>query len=161
MPLLMDRVSPDHRSIQRVLFLCLALITVASCASHESHNRMGVLVVAATESTVFVGRAHTLGTRGTFTMTSLDDSDIHCSGTFRYHFSDRGRANYTCSDEQTGQLQIKASGYLSGTGEGNSDLGPVQLVFGYPLKQVNRMLSLPGGSELVWSGQDILLVEQR
>ena len=144
----------------RSLWLSLACLISLSCASKEVHNQIGVLVVATSGDTVFVGRAHTLGTRGTFTMNSLDDTNLKCFGSFRYHFSDRGRATYTCSDNQAGKLQIRASGYLSGSGKGTSDMGRVELVFGYPLKQVNKMLSLPGNSKLVWSGQDIFLVEE-
>ena len=40
-------------------------------------------------------------------------------------------------------------------------MGLVELVFGYPLKQVNQKLRFPGNSKLMWSGQDIHLVEAK
>ena len=143
----------------KMMYMISFALFLGACASQDTVNRIGVLVVATTKNTVYVGRAHTLGRRGTFTLESLDDEHVSCSGTFRYHFDNRGRARYRCSDNQSGQLRIMAEGFIVGAGTGESSEGPVELVFGYPLKQVNKKLSFPGNQKLVWSGQDILLVE--
>lgn len=155
-------VSNSHvggtHSMRRVPSILL-IVLVTGCASNTPGYRPGILTVAVSGNDVYVGRSQTDGSAGTFKLVSLDDKHVECNGHFRYNLPPNGTARFHCSNGDSGRLRIRAEGYLVGSGRGQSTRGPIEIVFGYSLKQANSRLKLPPGTELVWYGVDIALVE--
>ena len=122
-----------------------ALVAIAfaltACASPRS-GVSGVFTVAVAGQEVLVGRSDARS--GTFVMQSLSESPIECKGEFRYLMPPTGRAVFDCSNGEHGTLTIHAQSNNMGVGEGTSSMGPVKVLFGYSLKEVNRQLMPPG-----------------
>lgn len=141
----------------RIPALFLITVLIFGCVSQTTTRTAGFLTVAAAGDIVFIGRARTFGTDGTFRMRSLDPEPIECTGRFRYSSPPSGRARFSCSNEEKGTLRIESEGGLRGTGSGTSSFGPVQIIFGYSIREVNRRLKFPDGKILSIVGQGILL----
>jgi hypothetical protein len=121
--------------------LVATAFALTACASQQS-GVGGVFTVAVAGQEIFVGRSDARS--GTFLVQSLGESPIGCKGQFRYLMPPTGRAEFDCSNGEHGTLTIHAQGNNIGSGEGTSSMGPVRLLFGYSLKEVNRQLMPPG-----------------
>ncbi len=142
----------------RPVFLGFACLLSTGCASEVTTTRKaGILTIAVAGDVVFIGRARTFGTDGTFRMSSLESDPIECTGRFRYLGLPNGTARFSCSNNDKGTVRIQSEGYLIGTGSGTSSLGPVQIAFGYSVREVNNRLKLPDGKVLRVHNQGILL----
>lgn len=144
-----------------VLVAVLLLVSLSfGCSSAGPRPHLGILTVAVAGDVVLVGHSISHGTSGTFHLTSLERSPNECKGRFEYGLAPRGRAKFKCSTGERGRVQIHSEGNVIGSGQGNSSFGPIQLVFGYSLKQVNRKLRFPGGQQLIEIGGTYLLVDR-
>jgi hypothetical protein len=139
-----------RRPIVRVaLVLALGLY---GCATSEQSSQLGVFTVAVAGEQVFVGRSRPNGADSTFEVESLADPRIVCHGRVRYSSSPtsiailppKGRGTFDCSNGEHGMLKIRVEGRNVGSGEGDSSFGPVKVLFGYSLLEVNNRLMLPG-----------------
>ena len=68
-----------------------------------------------------------------------------------------GTARFSCSNDEQGRVRIESEGHLIGTGSGNSSFGPVEMVFGYSIWEVNNRLTFPEGKVLHVHNRGILL----
>jgi hypothetical protein len=137
--------------------LCVLLV----CGCQSDGNRradFGVFTVAVAGDVVLVGKSRTYGTSGTFELTSLAENPIECRGKFRYNALPSGRATFTCSNGETGSIRLTAEGVYVGHGVGKSSFGPVKVLFGYNLWDVNRRL-MPAGRKLVVADDGFSVVE--
>ena len=75
----------------RSVVLCLLLLHSLGCASNVNGTKAGILTVVVAGEKVFVGRARTFGTDGTFLIRSLEAEPIECTGRFRYNTANRHR----------------------------------------------------------------------
>ncbi len=107
---------------------------------------------------MFVGQAHTSGSSGHFEVESISEHPIQCRGQFRYSEPPNGTATFTCSSGEHGTLRLAADGPYIGSGKGRSSFGPVKLLFGYSLAEVNRRI-IPRGKTLVLESEGAKLIE--
>jgi hypothetical protein len=133
--------------VLRILFICAAIL-LSACSTSVRKSNLNVFTVAVAGNQVLVGESITFGTNGTFSMKSINGEPISCKGKFVYDQLPKGRAKFSCSNGETGNLRIRAEGDLSGTGQGTSSLGPVQIIFGYSLPAVNSKLRFPDSKQL-------------
>ena len=131
----------------RILFVCVAIL-LSACSSSARKSNLNVFTVAVVGNQVFVGESITFGTNGTFRMRSINGDPTSCKGKFVYNRLPKGKAKFSCSNGETGNLRILAEGNLSGTGKGTSSLGPVQIIFGYSLPVVNSRVRFPDNMQL-------------
>lgn len=143
------------------LFKYLTILSVVvfstSCETVDRNKRLGLLSFAVVGEEVLVGRTVTYGEDGTFELNSLT-SNLACLGRFRSRGSLAGRINYKCSNGMTGKLRFSVEGLGVGSGQGLTDLGPAQLVFGYRLDQANHMLDLPNNMVLAVDENDTIIL---
>jgi hypothetical protein len=139
--------------LTRVLVAIAFALT--ACASPQS-GVGGVFTVAVAGQEVLVGRSDARS--GTFVVQSLSESPIECKGEFRYLMPPTGRAAFDCSNGEHGTLTIHTQGNNIGFGEGASSVGPVRILFGYSLKEVNRQL-MPPGKVLEFQNGSVVLVK--
>lgn len=152
-----DRARPSILLISKTL---LAVAFVVGCQNVEPTRKLGILSFAVMGEHVLVGRAVTFGEDGTFNLNSLN-SDLTCLGRFRAGAASTGRINYKCSNGIQGKLRFEVEGMGVGSGKGITDLGPVQLIFGYRIDQANFMLDLPGDLELAVDENNVVVLQNR
>jgi len=76
----------------------------------------------------------------------------------RVEFKSNGSAIFACSSGEHGTLRLSADGPYVGTGTGSSSFGPVRVLFGYSLAEVNRRI-IPHGKRLVVTAEGTSLVD--
>ncbi len=126
----------------------VCLIVLVGCTTQQTGRMAEVPIFATAGKYVFAGGSRSWNTSGAFKFRSLTGyPPINCWG----HYTDRnnGLTEFTCSNGITGSIRIKPDTKLTGSGTGESLLGPVNMVFGYSVASVNRRLSLPPGKKLV------------
>lgn len=67
---------------------------------------------------------------------------------------------FTCTNGESGVVRIEAGSGLSGEGSGESSLGAVHIVYGYPLDEINARMQFPEGKVLVQDERGIGLVSE-
>ncbi len=144
----------------RILFVCAAIL-LSACSSSARKSNLNVFTVAVAGNQVFVGESITFGTNGTFRMKSINGDPTSCKGKFVYDRFPKGKAKFSCTNGETGNLRITAEGNLSGTGQGTSSLGPVQIIFGYSLSVVNSKVRFPDNTQLKVVGNRYVLATGR
>lgn len=140
--------------------ILLAVVFVVGCQNVEPTRQLGILSFAVIGEHVLAGRAVTFGEDGTFNLNSLN-SDLSCLGRFRAGTPSTGRLSYKCSNGMKGKLRFEVEGMGVGSGKGNTDLGPVQLVFGYRIDQANFLLDLPEDIELAVDENNVVVLQSR
>jgi len=148
------RVSGQFQVRARLLFV----IGLAACSSREQLQPPGVFTVAVAGDQVFVGQSHASGHSGVFEVGSLSGPRIQCRGHFNYSEPPNGSAIFACSSGEHGTLRLSADGPYVGTGTGSSSFGPVRVLFGYSLAEVNRRI-IPHGKRLVVTAEGTSLVD--
>jgi hypothetical protein len=97
------------------------------------------------------GEGHMDGT-GDFTVKSLPEGDISCTGNFDHDFTQGGKGKLTCTNNESADFIFKFTGFAQGYGEGNSQShGPVRFSFGLKPDEASKVLGLPAGSRIVGS----------
>lgn len=140
--------------------LILSLAALGGCAKEGHLPGTRVLTVATAGDVVLVGFSRSLGTTGSFELRSIHGQPMVCRGTFRYSVLPRGSARFDCSNAETGSARIEAGKDLSGEGIGQSTLGPIRILYGYPLEEINARMSFPEGKVLVQDDVGIRLVSE-
>lgn len=144
-----------------LLSLILALTGCSSSTSgapSAGSASFTILTVAVAGERVFIGGSKSFGREGSFSLVSMTGPRIDCSGTFRYHHPPRGRAVFTCSNGESGMVRLQSEGNLIGSGEGSSTFGPVAILFGHSLDEVNSRLPLPPGARLAEVDGNVRLI---
>jgi hypothetical protein len=121
---------------------------LTGCATDERLSATRVLTVATAGDVVLVGFSSSLGTRGSFELASVHGQPMTCRGRFSYRSPPRGIAAFECSNGESGEARIEAGPGLSGEGAGDSSMGPVRIVYGYSLNEINDRMAFPGGRRL-------------
>ena len=139
----------------------LALIaTAGSCAMPSRAPASEVFVAVVAGERTLVGVARPRGYGGDFELKTLYEPAIDCVGNFRYDENGKGRANFKCTNNESGMIKLQSRGGLSGDGYGTSTLGPIKALFGYSLSQINRKMEFPGGRALQASEQGFKLISK-
>ncbi len=133
---------------------------LCGCVADPLQPTGGVLTVATVRDLVLIGTSTTLGDTGSFELQSVYGPALHCAGRFRYQPFPAGIAFFDCSDGQSGRIRIRAEGYLTGEGSGDSDMGSVHVVYGYSVEEMNELLDLPPGTRLVQDDRGVGLVNE-
>lgn len=143
-------------------FAHLALLaTATSCAMSNRAPASEVFVAVVAGERTLVGVARPRGYGGDFELKTLYEPAIDCAGNFRYDDNGKGRANFKCTNNESGMIKLQSRGGLSGDGYGNSTLGPVKALFGYSLSQINRKMEFPGDRALQASERGFKLIPKR
>ena len=131
-----------------VVLILICFLGLTGCATQETGRQAEVPIFATAGNYVFAGCSRSWSTSGAFQFRSLTGyPPIECSG----QYVDRAAllAEFTCSNGVTGSIHINPETKLTGSGSGESLLGPIELVFGYSVNSVNRRLKLPPGKKLI------------
>lgn len=88
-----------------------------------------------------------------FRVASLTEPDLSCRGRleFMQHgvVSKRGRGRYNCDNAMKGRLRSTSETVIQGTARGDSDLGPIRLIYGHSLQKINERMEFPNDASLV------------
>ena len=109
----------------------------------------GMPVVALAGEHLFFGRAWPTrsGTGGI--EVAGTNSDLACTGQFRYRRWPQGGGTLSCSDGSQGDFSLTALSVGAGHGLGESDLGPLSFAFGMAALDAARHLVPPPGQRVV------------
>ncbi|HEX7070658.1 MAG TPA: hypothetical protein VF190_07620 [Rhodothermales bacterium] len=140
--------------------LIIALAALTGCAKDGYLPGTRVLTVATSGDVVLVGFSQSFGATGNFELTSIHGQPMACRGTFRYAAPPRGGARFNCTNGETGSVRIEAGRGWSGEGFGQSTRGPVRILYGYSLEEINARMTFPEGKVLVRDEKGIRLVSE-
>ena len=88
-----------------------------------------------------------------FRVVSLTKPALSCRGRleFMQHgvVSKKGKGRYNCDNDMKGRLRSRSETVIQGTAKGKSDLGPINLIYGHTLENINERMDFPNDAALV------------
>lgn len=130
------------------------LLMILSGCWNASGARVGLFsatgpVIAILEDDLFVGEVEGfMNRRGSITMRSKVNPDIHCIGEFQYTSNRNGSGQMQCNDGTAVTFQFQAISTLSGYGYGRTLRGPVSFTYGLTIDESEQYLKIPLGKRI-------------